>query len=215
MGSTPSKPDGTLAKLSWLCSALEGAEYALYEGGAWEKGHQSPFYCADTPWEQSKQNIRYIHEHGLNCAGLVNLVLRSCGAQFPAYVDPEYPGGTMEPELIDQYADQLGLLPLKIREGVHSSSFRTADHPSSRVPSGSLLLAPCYGVDSQGHYAFVVDDENGFQKVWHCRPDPEQPYDSVGRVARDAAHWVVDKCKRYTFTHYCPPEKWPKWTSGE
>lgn len=163
-----------IEKILNYAKTLVGAKYTWWKGGELNK-HPYPFYL-------TKQTKKYIFEHGVNCAGFINLLVLKNGGSIP------HEGGTgawfhylknkkvLEPfDYRKKY--ELGTLFLRKYRDVNDQGHVAVLYKNQKDDIGSLYgeiiySAPVNGVEIEplgcnhfcsarnGYYEFVVKPEN-------------------------------------------------------
>ena len=153
-----------------IAEKLIGIKYTLWLGD-----HQNtddnpePFYINEIP------NIEYIKQHGINCAGLINIMRLKCSGNIPG--EGSWRGGT---ESWYNY--------LKSKNALIEFDYK------SNYPIGTLLLRTYRNPNEQGHLAVIYDkDKNDIYLN-----------DTIIHSYNDKSGGKVDKCY-LGFSHYSIP----------
>uniref|UniRef100_A0A6C0J9E8 Peptidase C51 domain-containing protein n=1 Tax=viral metagenome TaxID=1070528 RepID=A0A6C0J9E8_9ZZZZ len=130
---------------------LIGTPYGYWLGG--ENQECAPMFAKNGP-SPNKEEIT-----SLNCAGLVNLILRSVGKELPFVASNdkciEYSiGGT------EAYAEYYKDKAIKF-------------NIETNYPSGSLLIRGFRNIDDQGHVAIIIEEKGKQSLILQSHVDGE------------------------------------------
>tara|TARA_B100000963_G_scaffold358967_1_gene384968 strand:+ start:5481 stop:6008 length:528 start_codon:yes stop_codon:yes gene_type:complete len=155
----------------YIAKKLIGAKYKLWLGD-FQKTNDTPepFYINEIP------NIEYVRTHGINCAGLINIMRLNTSGSVPG--EGNWRGGTLS---WYEY--------LKSKDVLIDFDYRR------NYPKGTLLLRNYRNENDQGHLAVICEKDK--QGKWLN--------DDIIHAHNNGSDGLVGICK-LGFSHYIIPE---------
>tara|TARA_Y100000816_G_scaffold227267_1_gene172319 strand:+ start:2581 stop:3108 length:528 start_codon:yes stop_codon:yes gene_type:complete len=172
-----------MEELIRFAESLIGIKYTLWQGGSLLK-EPHPFYVNEIP------DIEYIKQHGINCAGFINLLRLKSGRNVPGNGD--FKGGTFS--WFNYFQDKKCLEVFDYRK---------------RYPIGSLLLRNYRSIYDQGHLAVLYElDKNNIwlnNKIIHSYYDKNNDNGRVGISKLGYSHCCIPEGY---YEYIVLPENW-------